>query len=112
MEANMSLCRVTKCLRHRGKDLKAERAPQPDRCCIGFEDRIELHRTVAVRACLFKNMAAQRPAHTLATPRRMNNKASIGDVCPLGSPLLPRYHPGRRPGNGDDDSQSGYGRAA
>jgi 3-keto-L-gulonate-6-phosphate decarboxylase len=49
MEANVSVGRVTKCLWHRGRDLKAERAPQPDRRCIGFDNRIELHRPVAIR---------------------------------------------------------------
>ena len=82
MEANVSVCRVTKRLRHRGKDLKAEGAPQPDSRCIGFDDRIELHRPVAVRACLFKDTAAQSPAYALTAPCRMDNKAGIGNVCP------------------------------
>lgn len=81
MEANVSICRVTKRLRHRGKDLKAEGAPQPNRWSIGFDDRIELHCPVAVCACLFKDTLAQRPADPLAAPRRMYNKAGIGNVC-------------------------------
>ena len=83
MEANVSVRRVTKRLRHRGKDLKAEGAPQPNRRLIGFDDRIELHRPVAVRACLVKDMAAQGAAYALAAPCRMDDKAGIGkDVCP------------------------------
>ena len=81
MEANVSVCRVTKCLRHRGKDLKAERAPQPNRRRIGFDNRIELHRPVAVCMCLFKDMPAQSPAYALTAPRRMDDKAGIGHVC-------------------------------
>jgi hypothetical protein len=82
MEANVSVRRVTKRLRHRGKDLKAEGAPQPNRRLIGFDDRIELHRPVAVRACLIKDMAAQGAAYALAAPCRMDDKAGIGNVCP------------------------------
>jgi hypothetical protein len=82
MEANVSVCRVMKRLRHCGKDLKAEGAPQPDRRRIGFDNRIELHRPVAVCACLVKDMPAQSPACALTAPRRMDNKAGIGDVCP------------------------------
>ena len=82
MEANVSVCGVTKRLRHCGKDLKAEGAPQPNRRSIGFDDRIELHRPVAVCAGLFKDMAAQSPADPLAAPRRMHNKAGIGNVRP------------------------------
>src|SRR5215475_1691744 len=82
VEANVSVYRVAKRLRHRGEDLKAERAPQPDRRCIGFDDRIELHRPVAVRACLFKDAAAQSPACALAAPRRIDDKTGIGHVCP------------------------------
>ena len=52
MEADVSVRRVLKGLRHRGKDLEAERAPQPDRRRIGFDNRIELHRPVAVCTCL------------------------------------------------------------
>jgi hypothetical protein len=82
MQANVSVCRVKKRLRHRGKDLKAEGTPQPDRGCIGFDNRIELHRPVAVCASLFKDMSAQSPAYTLTAPRWMDNKAGIGNVCP------------------------------
>jgi hypothetical protein len=82
MEADVSVCRVLKGLRHRGKDLKAERAPQPDRRRIGFDNRIELHRPVAVCACLVKDMPAQSPACALTAPGRMDNKAGIGNVCP------------------------------
>src|SRR5438045_9607053 len=73
---------MMKRLRHRGKDLKAEGAPQPDRRRIRFDNRIELHRPVAVCACLFKDMAAQSPACALTTPRRLDDKAGIGDMCP------------------------------
>ncbi len=81
MEANISVCWVTECLRHSSKDVKAEGAPQPNRRSIGFDDRIELHRPVAVCACLVKDMAAQSPPDPLAAPRRMHNKAGIGNVC-------------------------------
>jgi hypothetical protein len=51
-----------------GKDLKAERAPQPDRGRIGFDDRIELLRAVAVHTCLVQDTAARsRPT---PSPRR------------------------------------------
>ena len=80
MEANVSVCGVAKRLRHRGKDLKAEGAPQSDRGCIRFNDRIELHRPVAVCACLVKDTAAQSPAYPFAPPRPMNDKAGIGYV--------------------------------
>ena len=82
MEANVSVCWMTKCLRHRGKDLKAEGAPQPNRRRIGFHNRIELHRPVAVRACLFKDTPAQSPARALTAPRGMDDKAGIGNVRP------------------------------
>jgi hypothetical protein len=82
MEANVSICWVTKRLRHSGKDLKPEGAPQPDRWCISFDDRIELHRPVAVHACLFKDMVAQCAAYALAASRRMDDKARIGNVRP------------------------------
>jgi hypothetical protein len=82
VESNVSVKRVTKRLRHRGKDLKAERAPQPDRRRIGFDNRIELHRPVAVCACLFKDMPAQSSACALTTPRRLDDKAGIGNMCP------------------------------
>jgi hypothetical protein len=58
MEANVSVFRVTKRLGHRGKDMEAEGALQPSRRSLGFDDRIELHRAVAVCARLFKDMAA------------------------------------------------------
>jgi len=82
METNVSVCRVTKRLRYRGEDLKAERAPQPNCRCVGLDDRIELHGPVAVRSCLLKDMPAQRPADALAPPRRIDNKTGIGHVCP------------------------------
>src|SRR5262249_14692225 len=62
VDADISVYRVTKRLWHGGQDLKAERAPQPDRWRIGFDDRIELHRPVAIGACLVKDMAAQSTA--------------------------------------------------
>ena len=68
VEANVSVCRMTKRLRHRGKDLKAEGAPQPDRRGVGFDDRIELHRPIAVRARLVEDVAAQSTARTLTAP--------------------------------------------
>jgi hypothetical protein len=80
MEANVSVCRVTKRLRHRGENLKAEGTPQPDRRCIGFDNRIELHRPIAVCACLLKDTAAQSPAYTLAAPRGMDNKAGVRNM--------------------------------
>ena len=82
MEANVSVCWMTKCLRHRGKDLKAEGAPQPNRRRIGFDNRIELHRPVSVRACLFKDTPAQSSARALTAPRGMDDKAGIGNVRP------------------------------
>ena|SRR6185437_7219290 len=82
MEADVSVRRVLKGLRHRGKDLEAERAPQPDRRRIGFDNRIELHRPVAVCTCLVKDMLAQSPACALAAPGRMDNKTGIGNVYP------------------------------
>jgi hypothetical protein len=91
MEAHVSVCRVVKRLWHGGKNLKAEGAPQLNGCGIRFDDRIELHRPVAICACLVQNMAAQRPARALPTPGRMDNKASIGNVRPGSS----RIHPAR-----------------
>ena len=82
VEAHVSVCRVTKSLRHRGKDLKAEGAPQLDSRCIGFDDRIELHRPVTIRARLVQDTAAQGPAYALAAARRMNNKPGVGHVRP------------------------------
>jgi hypothetical protein len=80
METDVSICRVPKRLRYRGKNLKAEGAPQLDRRFIGFDDRIELHRPVTIRACLFKDTLAQSPAGALPTPQRMDHKAGIGNV--------------------------------
>jgi hypothetical protein len=82
MQANVSVRRMTKRLRHCGKDLKAERAPQPDRRCIGFDYGIELHGPVTVCACLFQDMTAQSPACAHVAPRRVHDESGIGDVCP------------------------------
>jgi len=71
MQANVSIFRMPKRLRYRGKNLKAEGAPQLDRRCVGFDDRIELHRPVTIRACLFKDTLAESAACALPTPRRM-----------------------------------------
>jgi hypothetical protein len=52
-----------------GKDLKAGRAPQPDGRCIGFDDRIELLRAVAIRACwprTRRHGACPHPRHAAA----------------------------------------------
>jgi hypothetical protein len=81
METDVSVYRVTKGFRHSGKDLKSEGAPQPDRRRIGFDNRIELHRPVAVCARPIKDVPAQSPACALTAPRRMDNKAGIGNVC-------------------------------
>ena len=81
MEANVSVCRVTERLRHRGENFKAEGAPQPDRRRIGLDNRIELHRPIAICACLLKHTAAQSAARALAAPRRMDNKTGVGHVC-------------------------------
>jgi hypothetical protein len=82
MKTNVSIRRMTKRLRHRGKYLKAERSPQPDRRCIGFDYRIELHSPVTVCACLFQNIAAESQAYALAAARRVDNESGIGDVRP------------------------------
>jgi hypothetical protein len=82
VEANVSVYRVTKRLRNRGKDLKAERAPQPDRRRVGFDNRVELHRPIAVRPRLVQDMAAQSTAHTLTAPCRMDDKPGIRNVRP------------------------------
>jgi len=82
MEADVSVCRVTKRLWHRGENPEAEGAPQPDRRRIRFDNHIELHRPVTVCACLFKDMAAQSPAYAPATLRRVDNKVGIGNVWP------------------------------
>ena len=37
---------------------------------------------VLVAWCLFKDMPAQSPAYALTAPRRMDDKAGIGHVCP------------------------------
>jgi len=80
MQANVSIFRMPKRLRYRGKNLKAEGAPQLDRRCVGFDDRIELHRPVTIRACLFKDTLAESAACALPTPRRIDHKAGIGNV--------------------------------
>jgi hypothetical protein len=59
MKANVSMYWMTKPLRHSGKDLKAERAPQANRRRIGFDHRIELHRPVTVVTCLVKDMTTR-----------------------------------------------------
>src|ERR1039458_3332477 len=82
MKTNVSIRRMTKRLRHRGKYLKAERSPQPDRRCIGFDYRIELHSPVTVCACLFQNIAADSQAYALAAARRVDNESGIGDARP------------------------------
>ena len=73
---------MMKRLRHCGKDLKAEGAPQSNCRGIGLNDRIELHCPVAVCVCLFKDIAAQCPVGPLAAVCWMHNKAGIGNVCP------------------------------
>jgi len=73
---------MTKPLRHCGKDLKAERVPQPDRGRIGFDHRIELHRPVTVCACVIKDMTTKSPSYALAAPGRVDNESGIGDMCP------------------------------
>jgi hypothetical protein len=82
VEANVSVCRVTKRLRNRSKDPKAERAPQPDRRRVGFDNRVELHRSIAVRPRLVQDMAAQSTAHALTAACRVNDKPGIGNVRP------------------------------
>jgi hypothetical protein len=80
MKANISAHRVTKCLRHCGKDLKAERAPQPDRRRIGFDDSIELHSPVPIGPCLLQDPATEGPSYPLTAPRRVDNEPGVGDV--------------------------------
>jgi hypothetical protein len=81
------MCRPTypytgwaECLRHGGKDLEAEGAPQPDRRRIGFDNRIELHRPVAVCACLVQDMPTQSTACALAAPRRMDHEPGTPEL--------------------------------
>jgi hypothetical protein len=85
VQANVSVYRVTKRFRNRGKDLKAERAPQPDRRRAGFDNRAELHRPIAVRPGLVQDMVAQSTAHTLTAPCRMDDKPGIRNVGPRAS---------------------------
>lgn len=80
MEANVSVCRVTKRLRHRGENLKAEGAPQANRRCIGLDNRIEQHRPIAICTCLLEDAAAQGAARALTAPRGMDNKTGVGNV--------------------------------
>ena len=82
VEANVSVCRVAKRLRHRGKYLESEGAPQPDRWRIGFDDRVELHRPVTVCAGLVKDAAAQRPACTLARRAGWKTKPALATCAP------------------------------
>jgi hypothetical protein len=80
VKANVSVCRVAKRLRDRGQDLKAERAPQPDRRRVGFDDGVELHGTVAVGPCLIQHLAAQGTADAVAAVCRMDDKPCVGDM--------------------------------
>jgi hypothetical protein len=75
------VCRVMKSFRYGGQDLKAEGAPQPDRRCIGFDHRVELHRLVAIRACLVKDVLAEGPADSFTASCRVDDKAGVSDVC-------------------------------
>jgi hypothetical protein len=98
MKANVSVLRMAKRLRHRGKHLKAERAPQPDRRCIGYDYRVELHSAVTIRACLCKDITTKSPAYALVAPSRMDNESGIGDVRSRASVI------GMSVGGADDPS--------
>jgi hypothetical protein len=56
VQADVAMDRMAERLRHRRQHIEAEGTPEPDRPDVGLHDGVELHRTIAVGACLVENM--------------------------------------------------------